>query len=180
MCYNKHLHIDFVCLQVALLMGVFGACRRDELVKMKFTDVRDVGTHIVVNIPSTNTEKGRSFFIVKESEMEALTLIRNYISLRPAGASNDRFFLNFRGNRCTTQPVGKNTLGSIPSQIATYLGLPDPTCYTGHCLRRTSATLHFDAGGSTTDLMKLGGSVVKEYIDDNHYSMLDNFSTEMN
>ncbi|KAJ8953527.1 hypothetical protein NQ317_002195, partial [Molorchus minor] len=50
--------------------------------------------------------------------------------------------------KCTTQPVNKNTFGKIPSIIATYLRLSDPTLYTGHCLRRSSATLLADAGAN--------------------------------
>lgn len=160
------------------MMGVFGALRRDELVKMRFTDVRDVGGHIIVNIPVTKTDKGRSFIIIEEDEMCALELIRQYISLRPEGVSDDRFFLCQKGKRCTSQPVGKNTFGKVPCKIAQYLGLADATVYTGHCLRRTSATLHSDAGGSMTGLMQLGGwkssTVARSYVDDSECSKREN------
>lgn len=169
---------SFLMIKVALVMGVFGACRRDELVKMKRSDVRDMGEHILVNIPASKNDKPRSFMVIEDNEMDALRLIRSYISRRPLHETNDRFFLCLRGGRCTAQPVGKNTIGAIPSKIATFLGLPDAKSYTGHCLRRTAATLHADAGGSVLNLKQLGGwkssTVAEGYVDDSECSKRKN------
>lgn len=127
-------------------MGVFGGLRRDELVKLSIDDVDDRGAVVVVNIPYTKTGEGKSFTIVEENEMNAMTLYRKYASLRCKGIKERLFFLNYRSGRCTAQPVGKNTFGSIPSKIAKFLGYTDAKKYTGHCLRRTSATLLVNAG----------------------------------
>ncbi|KAJ8983214.1 hypothetical protein NQ317_016435 [Molorchus minor] len=54
-----------------------------------------------------------------------------------------------------SMPVGKNTMGKIPSVVASYLKLPDVACYTGHCLRRSSATLLADAGVDITTIKRL-------------------------
>ncbi|KAJ8970812.1 hypothetical protein NQ317_019692, partial [Molorchus minor] len=54
-------------------------------------------------------------------------------------------------------PVGKNTMGKIPSVVASYLKLPDVACYTGHCLRRSSATLLADAGVDITTIKRHAG-----------------------
>jgi integrase len=55
--------------------------------------------------------------------------------------------------------------------FATYLNLPDPKSYTGHCLRRSSATLLADSGGDITDLKRHGGwrsgTIAEGYIEDN-------------
>lgn len=164
--------------KVALVVGVFGACRRDELVNMRFSDVQDSSAYISVNIPQTKNGVARSFLIIEENEMSALTLVRQYISLRPKEASDERFFLSFRANKCTRQPVGKNTFGTVPSKIAAYLGFSDAKLYTGHCLRRTAATLHSNAGGSMDSLMRLGGwkssSVARGYVDNSSCSMQEN------
>lgn len=61
-------------------------------------------------------------------------------------------------------------MGEIPRQIAEYLGLPNPTSYTGHSFRRTSATLLANAGADITTLKRHGGwkssNVAEEYISD--------------
>lgn len=79
--------------KVVLVIGVFGACRRDELVKMKFSDVRDMGQYISIDIPQSKNGQARSFLVIEESEMCGLKLIREYLSLRPKGAPIDRFFV---------------------------------------------------------------------------------------
>lgn len=160
----------FLMNKVALILGIFGGCRRQELVNMLVTDVEDRNSVFVVTIPETKTDKKRVFTIVDEEEMNSLKLIRDYMSLRPRGCAEKRLFLTYRQGRCTVQPVGKNTLGKIPFIVAKYLGLRDPDKYTGHCLRRTSATLLAEAGASMTTLKRHGGwkstSVAEGYLED--------------
>ncbi len=142
-------------LQIVLIMGYFGGCRTQELLNMKLSDIEDRDKVMVVSIPDSKTGIPRKFTIVDEDEFIALTLLKFYMSLRPKGIG--RFFLNYRQNRCTSQPIGKNTFGKIPSKIASYLKLPDPSSFTGHCLRRTSATALADAGATMTNLKRHGG-----------------------
>lgn len=160
----------FLMNKVALIFGVFGGCRRQELVNMLVTHVEDRKSVFVVTVPETKTDKKRVFTIIDEDEMNSLKLIRDYMSLRPRGCSEKIFFFSYRQVRCTIQPVGKNTFGKIPSIIAKYLGLSDPDKYTGHCLRRTSATLLAEAGASMTVLKRHGGwkstSVAEGYLED--------------
>ncbi|KAJ8976699.1 hypothetical protein NQ317_005917 [Molorchus minor] len=66
--------------------------------------------------------------------------------IEDVGSSLIRLFLYYKAGKCSSQPVGKNIMGKIPSVVVSYLKLPDVACYTGHCLRRSSATLLADAG----------------------------------
>jgi len=58
--------------------------------------------------------------------------------------------------------------------VATWLNLPDPELYTGHSLRRTSATLLADGGGNENDLMRHGGwksaTVARSYVEKSLYN----------
>ncbi|KAJ8912180.1 hypothetical protein NQ315_006147, partial [Exocentrus adspersus] len=121
----------------------------------KNSRIEDRHSVIVVNVPVSKTGASKKFTVVDDKEFSALPLLRRYISLRPAGI--ERFFLSFRQNRCISQPIGKNMFGKIPSKISMYLGLPNPSSYTGYCLRRTSATVLADAGASVTNLKRHGG-----------------------
>lgn len=66
--------------------------------------------------------------------------------------------------------MGVNKIGGIPREIATFLKLSEPELFTGHCLRRTSATLLADSGADLTTLKRHGGwksnNVAEEYIED--------------
>lgn len=149
-------------------MEIFGACRTNELVNMLSSDIEDRGSVIVINVSKTKNDINRKFTIIDEEDLGAARLVREYSALRPQGVL--RFFVGYRNKKCTLQPVGKNTFGKIPSKVAEWLGLDNPKAYTGHCGRRTSATLVADAGASMTTLKRHGGwkssSVAEGYLAD--------------
>ena len=66
------------------------------------------------------------------------------------------------------QAVGKHTLASYGKRLATAIGLTTPEKYTGHCWRRTAATLAAEAGSSLAEIKTLTGhksdTVVNHYI----------------
>ncbi|KAJ8976775.1 hypothetical protein NQ317_009694 [Molorchus minor] len=141
---------EFLMIKVGLILRIAGACRTDELVNLTVDDIKDVGSSLIVKIPNTKTKIPRIFVVTDVGNI--LKLFRKYLSLRPPHVKHKRLF-------CTTnsQPVGKNTMGKIPSVVASYLKLPDVACYTGHCLRRSSAILLADAGVDITTIKRHAG-----------------------
>ncbi|KAK5641120.1 hypothetical protein RI129_009667 [Pyrocoelia pectoralis] len=91
------------------------------------------------------TGTSKKFTVVDEKEF----ILRLYLSLHPDGT--ERFFWSFRQSKCTSQPIGKNMFGKILSEIAMYLGLPNPSSYRGHCLRHTTGTSLANAGATMTN-----------------------------
>lgn len=168
----------FLLMKVVLLMGVSGACRCDELIKMTIDDIQDKGRYIYVLVPDSKTHKPRSFTIVQEKfSVDVLGIYKKYASLRPNNVSHRRFFLTYRNRKCTVQPIGINTLARIPRLIAAYLKLPHPETYTGHCYRRSSATILANAGGDLTAVKRLGGwrssTVAEGYIEESLSNKLE-------
>ena len=76
----------------------------------------------------------------------------------------------------TTQHMGKNSVFKVPHEIAALLKLPDPSEYTFHSLRRTSATRAADAGATTEQLVDFFGwknaSTCQEYISSSRPAIL--------
>ena len=105
---------------------------------------------------------------------EFYKICKKYMNLRPNNIEKDkRFVLNFLDGKCTPQPIGINTMGQIPKQIATWLSLPDPLHiiqYTGRSFRRTSASLLVEGGGDLTNLTRHDGwkssTVAEDYINE--------------
>lgn len=125
-------------LQVALLFGVNGALRVYELLDMSIDHIQKHSDQLIlVNVPNTDTKNRRSFFIREEY----VKIVERYQALRPSGMKTNRFFISYRNGKCTRQVVGKNKISAMPGEIASYLKLPNPKQYTGHCFRRTSALL---------------------------------------
>lgn len=155
-----------------MILGVSGACRREELYNITLNDIEDRDSFIIVKIPNTKTHIQRSFTITnKEDEtIHYLEIIRKYIKLRPSHVKSSRLFLNFQKGKCTTQVVGKGTIGKWPIKIAEHLKLENPTNYTGHSFRRTSATLLANKGVDILGLKRHGGwkssAVAESYVED--------------
>lgn len=155
-----------------LIVGISGACRREELTFLQLQNIKDMGSFILIEIPNTKTNVRREFTI-SIGNIEGVNLVemfRKYSSLRPSPIiEHSRFFLDYRSGKCTRQCVGINTIGGVPRKIAEFLKLPNPSTYTGHCLRRTSATILADAGADITTLKRHGGwrasNVAEGYIE---------------
>lgn len=142
-----------------------GACRKHELYQMRTNHIEDLGTTILITVPDTKTKVQRKFTITGPF----CTLFKKYWALRPANLENNNFFINYQKGRCTKQVIGINKFGSMPRQVAVFLKLDHPEQYTGHCFRRTSATMLVDAGADITTLKRHGGwkstEVAESYIE---------------
>ncbi|KAJ8921722.1 hypothetical protein NQ315_010632 [Exocentrus adspersus] len=151
---KKAPNVEYLQVKVALILGVAGACRCNELT---FLDISDKGSYLYVLIPDTKTNISRSFTVMEEAfSVNAVEMCRKYISLRPKAAGR-RFFLRYVDGKCTRQHVGINTISKTFSKVASFLGLPDPESFTGHGMRRSSATLLANAGGDITTVKRHGG-----------------------
>lgn len=162
----------YLMKKVVLIFGIAGACRCDELTKLQVNNIEDKGSLLIVKIPDTKTNKSRTFIVTNDdgNGIDYLDIIRKYMKLRPPGLSTGRLFLKYCKGVCNKQNIGLNTIAKVPKDIATFLKLPDPLMYTGHCFRRTSATLLVEAGGDILQLKRHGGwkssTVAEGYIDD--------------
>ncbi|KAJ0169185.1 hypothetical protein K1T71_015312 [Dendrolimus kikuchii] len=138
---------------VALIFGVTGACRIQELTNVTVKNIENHGQMLLVKIPITKNKIPRSFTI----HGPFYEIVKKYESLRSPKAKTDRFFLNYQNGKCTCQPIGINKFGSMPKDIAKFLGLADAESYTGHNFRRTSATLLVNSGADIMTLKRHGG-----------------------
>lgn len=171
----------YLLIKVATIFGLAGACRRDELCKIMIDDIEDKGNLIAVKIPDSKNHTQRLFVISNEiNGGHYLQLFHKYSNLRRPNTTHGRFFVQYRRGICTTQCVGINSFGKMPSEIAAYLKLKDPTQYTGHSFRRSSATILADSGAGIINVKRLGGwkstTVAESYIDDstNHKKKMSN------
>jgi integrase len=128
---------------------VSGAWCSQELVKLKIEDIEEIKLGLLVKIPHTKTKKPRSFTVMGEN---CLRTYRKYLALRPKNFNERRLFIKYQDGVCHRQVVGIHKISSVPQEVAKYLNLENVNEYSGHCLRRTSATLLVDSGGDITSL----------------------------
>jgi hypothetical protein len=155
-----------------MILGIAGACRREELYNMKIEDFEERDGLIIVKLPQTKTHIQRSFVVINQPDEEVhyLDIYHKYRNLRPNNARSSHFFLNYRNGKCINQVIGKGTIGSWPSKIAEYLKLKNSAGYTGHSFRRSSATLLANKGEDLLALKRHGGwkssTTAEGYIED--------------
>jgi integrase len=162
--------MKYLLLKVACIFGIMGACRRHELHKLEIDDVNEFGSTqgsaILVTIRDTKTHQTRKFTVTGKY----YDICKKYMNLRPQNCATKNFFVNYINGKCTIQNVGINKFGNMGKEIATYLNLPNAQLYTGHCFRRSSATILVDAGGDITSLKRHGGwkstTVAESYVDE--------------
>lgn len=133
---------------------------------MNLNDIDDLGSKLLIKIPDTKTKKPRSF-IVNDTYLE---IYRKYTDMRPIDFNSSRFFFKIANGKGLKRPIGIHQFGKMPQTVATYLKLPNANEYTGHCFRRSSATILVDTGADLTSLKRHGGwkssTVAEGYIDD--------------
>lgn len=158
-------------LQVGLIIGIAGACRKQEMVQLTCDNVIDEGNVFHILIPNTKTKISREFFVTSGGieGIDMVKIVRKYKLLRPPGTDHTRFFVGYRKGVCIRQPVGINMFGGMPKAIATFLNLRHPEEYTGHCFRRSSTSMLADSGADLLTVKRHGGwksnSVAEGYID---------------
>lgn len=81
---------SYFLLQVALIFGVNGACRGNELVNIKVNDIKKHADLLLINLPDTKTNRERSF-IVRE---DYARIVEKYQALRPSNINTNRFFIH--------------------------------------------------------------------------------------
>ncbi|KAJ8685475.1 hypothetical protein QAD02_021268 [Eretmocerus hayati] len=169
----------YLLMKVLLIFGIFGAMRTAEMVNLKVHEVQRIITQeesgvedmkFVVYINDTKTDISRAFVVGGEY----VKWIDKYVKARKDGTPDDRFFVRYERGECVRQVVGKNWIRGVPQKIASYLLLPKPESFTGHCYRRTAATCLANTGANLAMLQELGGwksaAVAQGYVQDSFFS----------
>jgi integrase len=115
----------YLLMKVALLFGICGACRREELHSLHVGDIVEQGSSLFITLSDTKTLSKRVFSVTADGEaVNALELYRKYAVLRPLNVQHDYFFVAYRNQKCTVQTVGIHSFGKMPRIVANYLKLP--------------------------------------------------------
>lgn len=171
---NEAPDLTYLATKVAMIFGVLGACRKDELIKVQTThlktyyelnDTEKKQPTLLVHISDAKTH-GEREFVIKGKYYD---YYRRYSDLRPEKTPHNRYFINYQKGKCTIQPIGEKKFASLPREVAKFLKLPNPESYTGHGFGRTSAMLLAGSGADITNLKRHGGwkssSVAESYVE---------------
>lgn len=106
-----------------------------------------------------------------------MPLYRKYVACRPENFESCRFFFKYSNGKGCRQVVGVHQFGKMPKIVAKFLNLPNADEYTGHCFRRSSATILVNAGADLIALKRHGGwkssNVAEGYIEESFTNKVD-------
>nr|XP_022903505.1 uncharacterized protein LOC111415854 [Onthophagus taurus] len=90
--------VSFLLAKVVLIIGIAGACRKQELADLVLGDVKDDGQVFCINIPYIKTNVSREFYIMPGGfeGINMVEIIRKYKHLRPQHADHEGFFVGYR------------------------------------------------------------------------------------
>ncbi|CAM9926110.1 unnamed protein product, partial [Heterosigma akashiwo] len=153
------------------IAATYGGLRISELVYLLDTDILEWNKFCIrICIRQSKTDKkGEGYqYIIKRapevSDPNPYLIFEQYIEKLEddmpysVGTSNQRFWLKYdvKLGKFVNSPVGKNLLAKVPSEIAEFLGLPNPEEFTGHCFRHTFANILANSGCSKVQLQQAG------------------------
>lgn len=119
------LHVKVFCI-----FGVNGVHSSRKLVTVMIDHVKIYDDLILVTIPKSEISAKHTFTVTGKF----FTIMNKYISLRPEHQANNRFFLQYKDEKCTMSPIGRNKFFEMPRRIAKYLKLPKQMRYSGEIL----------------------------------------------
>lgn len=176
---SLEVNSPFILVRKAVVcLAIAGGLRTSEVKILEVGDVVKEGNIYKVTLvrKKQNGEKKSSTFVVPPS---LATHITNYLLALSAtiGEPTGSFFKgtpiykNTGGeSRFVNQPMGINYLYAIGKDVAKTLNLKNPELYTGHCFRRTSATIAADSGATPQQMQRAFGwkniSTAQKYIEE--------------
>ncbi|KAB0801953.1 hypothetical protein PPYR_04139, partial [Photinus pyralis] len=88
---------DFLLCKVVLVFGLYGACRRDELLKLIVDHIEDHEKYALVKLQYTKTHTSRSFLIPDANgSLNPYEIYKKYAKLRPLDVGTRRFFFGIQ------------------------------------------------------------------------------------
>ncbi|XP_043465336.1 uncharacterized protein LOC122500461 [Leptopilina heterotoma] len=106
----------YLSLKVALIMGISGACRTDELLNIMIGDVESQEDILLIKIPNTKTNVSRSFTI----EGNFRDIVEKYKNLRVQNTSSTRFFKIFEMENAHHRLLAKINLLTCKKQLPNF------------------------------------------------------------
>ena len=162
----------WVVRKAVVAVAICGGLRCAEVRDIEFSDViqKENEYEILVVRKKQRGEVKKSKFIVPQPFYLHLA---TYLSAVRGALGDDVSGPLIKGAPKLTfvnQAMGKNYLSNIGKDVALVLNLEEPERYTGHCFRRTAATMAADGGATTQQLQKAFGwtstHTAQRYVDE--------------
>lgn len=144
--------------QAFFTVSYYGGLRNNEayqLLKSNVSHCDDLGRWVTYTPVKQKGEKKPSVFLIPKGR--PCDIFDKYMNSLPLSTTYLWHTPNHGGVGFKKQRWGINSCYKAATAVAGYLKLANPSSYTSHSIRRTSATNMADAGGNINDLMRFFG-----------------------
>lgn len=152
-----------------VVIACYGLLRLSEMESLTFEQVKFEGSICFVTIyrkKQIGALRPTNFAI---TDSVCTNILQRYFEFFPINDRKGRFLRYIVNGKGSNRPVGKNKVSEYPGFVASFLGL-SPSGYSGHCWRRTAATILAEADVSVIQLKLAGGwksdQVCQRYIEE--------------
>ena len=161
-------------LKIITMTAIQGALRVSEIVNLEYDDIIFLNNgSMSVRIKTSKTDtvgKGHTFIVTPNCNSRLCLVMRMKSYMDLLVPKTGRLFRSAtKSEKVGKQPIGINTMGSVPRKIAEFLQLPNVAEYSGHSFRRTSATVLSEKGIGLVELKQHGRwkstSVCERYVE---------------
>ncbi|KAK8791083.1 hypothetical protein WA158_003015 [Blastocystis sp. Blastoise] len=157
---NPYNDLKMIQLKACMVIALHAGMRRSEIYDLKRKDLEFLSDGVHINIERSKTDQSGEGFIAivpreKENDYKLYNIVKKYYDTLPTDPEGP-LFPSVTDDTFDMRKTGIKAIGDYPRRIATLLGLENPDAYTGHCFRRTMATLAAEHGATSDDLMKQG------------------------
>ena len=165
-----------------MILSYFGGLRHVELTNLniEMVEKKPDGMYVTHSRAKQRTDKRNSKFLVPSNgDVDYAQVVDKYLSdiKSDLGVFSGRLFYTGTPKMYTKTPMGKNTISSVPKEVASLLGKEHPSSFTFHSLRRTAATSAADNGAMSHHMMDFFGwsypKMPQEYISTSNASIRD-------
>ena len=159
--------LSILQLKVATILGVCGATRIGELYDIDLDGIEEDNSNgrysITIRKSKTNPLPENTYVPYHDGIIDIKSIVDSYLEAlvsfihKTKGIKRPKcLWRAIRNNQFINQVIGVNSLSKFPNKIALMLNLQHVNTYTGHCFRRTAASILAANGSSEEQIMALG------------------------
>ena len=129
--------------KLIVLCGFYGGLRSTEIVTLTWEEVAFTEDGMLVTIGQSKTDRagiGAVKLLPKLDDEELCPVHYFRVYEGQVKQTCGRLFCQYRQGTFTRMAVGKTAIANVPKTVASFLKLENPTTYTGHSLRVSSAS----------------------------------------
>ena len=158
---------EWIHIKVTVIIACYGLLRLSELDTLQFENFTFESSAVWIKIQRKKQSGPLKPAVFVIDNFTCIEILNGYLQYFNVDQRKGRFLRYFQDGKGTDRNIGKHKVAEYPKKVAEFLGL-SPEGYTGHCWRRTTATILSETDISLMQFKNAGGwhsdQVCQQYV----------------